>query len=206
MQYVLEGLLFGLTLSLLVGPILIVLVQSSLERGAKAGMLAASGIWTSDVLIVGFSLYFINQISPFVQSKGFTFWLGIIGGLVLIGTGVLTTQRRVKLDFSLSSLGASKGASYFVKGFLVNTINPFTFIFWLSVISSFVGSRHLSIQETMLFLGSIILVIVFTDSLKVLMAKYIRHKIDDKLLRKINLISGLLLMSFGIALIIRSMS
>jgi len=48
MQYVLEGLLLGLSLSFLLGPIFIVLVQSSLEQGSKAGFLAAAGIWFSE--------------------------------------------------------------------------------------------------------------------------------------------------------------
>jgi len=62
MQYVFEGILFGLTLTILLGPIFIVLIQSSLENGSKAGLIAASGIWISDIIIVVLSLKFIQNI------------------------------------------------------------------------------------------------------------------------------------------------
>ncbi len=205
MQYIIEGLLLGLTLAMLVGPIVLVLIQSSLERGARAGLIAASGIWISDFLIIGFSLYFIKQISPFIHDKGFVFWLGLTGGVVLIITGVLSFFKKTSLEFSSSGLKTFTILNYFTKGFLVNTINPFTFIFWLSVISTLVATRHLNKLETSLFLGSIMFVIIVSDSLKVILARMIRARISEVTLTHINRISGILLMIFGIVLIYRSL-
>ena len=204
MQYILEGILFGLTLTILLGPIFIVLVQSSLERGARAGLIAASGIWTSDILIVAISLVFIKRISPYIQSQGFVFWVGLIGGIVLCAVGAATFVRKAKLDFDKRKFSASNVLGYWTKGFLVNTINPFTFIFWLSVITSFVASRLLNNLESILFTGSIIFTIMVTDSLKVLLAKLIRKRINERLLGIINKIAGTALIIFGIVLLVRS--
>lgn len=204
MQYILEGILFGLTLTILLGPIFIVLVQASIERGARAGLIAASGIWTSDILIVALMLIFIRRISPYVQSQGFVFWVGLVGGLVLCAVGAITFVRKSRLNFDEKRFSASNILGYWTKGFLVNTINPFTFIFWLSVITSFVASRLLNNVETILFTGSIIFTIMVTDSLKVILAKLIRNRINDHILSMINKIAGSALIIFGIVLLIRS--
>lgn len=204
MQYIAEGILFGLTLTLLLGPIFIVLIQSSLENGSKAGLIAASGIWTSDLLIVGLALGFIQNISPYVQSRGFVFWVGLIGGIVLIGVGLATFGKKSEINFEKRPMGRSGILSYWLKGFMVNTINPFTFIFWLSTITALVARRQLNDLETYLFTGSILFTIIVTDSLKVLLAKLIRNRINENLLSKINKVAGTALVVFGFILLLRS--
>lgn len=204
MQYILEGILFGLTLTILLGPIFIVLIQSSIENGSKAGFIAASGIWTSDVIIVVLALKFIQNISPYVQSGGFVFWVGLVGGLVLIGVGIATFLKKAELNFEQKPMGRSGIFSYWIKGFMVNTVNPFTFIFWLSTITTFVASRHLTSGQGWLFAGSIIFTIIVTDSIKVLLAKIIRNRITHERLTKINKIAGTALIIFGFVLLLRS--
>lgn len=204
MQYIIEGILFGLTLTILLGPIFIVLIQSSLENGSKAGLIAASGIWVSDILIVGLALTFIQNISPFVQSRGFVFWVGLVGGIVLISVGLATFVKKTVINFERKDIGASGIIGYWIKGFMVNTINPFTFIFWLSTITAFVASRQLNNLETGLFLGSIIFTIIVTDSMKVLLAKLIRSRINENLLSRLNKIAGTALIIFGFVLLLKS--
>ena len=204
MQYLVEGILFGLTLTILLGPIFIVLVQSSLEKGARAGLLAGTGIWTSDIIIVVACLLFLKRLSPYVQSKGFVFWVGLVGGFVLIVTGMVIIMKKPRLEFDSKNFSASNVLDYWVRGFVVNTFNPFTFVFWISVISSFIVTRGLNNTEATIFLGSIIATIVITDSLKVVLAKLIRNRITETILGRINKIAGTALIIFGFVLLLRS--
>lgn len=204
MQYIAEGILFGLTLTILLGPIFIVLIQSSLENGSKAGLIAASGIWFSDIVIVVLSLKFVQNISPYVQSQGFVLWVGLIGGVVLIGVGVASLFKKAVINFKQEPMGKSGMFSYWIKGFMVNTVNPFTFIFWLSTITTFVAKRQLNDLESWLFVGSIILTIIVTDSMKVFLAKVIRKRITTEKLTLINKIAGSALIIFGFILLLRS--
>ena len=204
MQYVVEGILFGLTLTILLGPIFIVLIQSSLENGSRAGLVAASGIWTSDILIVFIAVRFIQNISSYIQSQSFVFWVGLVGGIVLISVGVVTYLKKSKLNFDKKAISKEGIFGYWVTGFMVNTIDPFTFIFWLSTITAFVAKRQLNDVETFLFTGSIIFTIMVTDSLKVLLAKLIRKRITEPRLILINKIAGTALIIFGFVLLLRS--
>jgi len=203
-QLILEGTILGLGLCFLLGPIFIVLIQASIERGARAGLIAASGIWLSDILIVYFTLNFIKHISPFVENKGFVFWMGIVGGIVLIGVGMATFVKKATITFDKKGIGAKGYLRLWLRGFMVNTVNPFTIIFWLSIATTRVSRRHLDNHEAFVFMASIIAVIVLTDSIKVFLAKWIRTRITPEILIWINKIAGIALILFGLFMLVKS--
>ena len=204
MQYIIDGIYLGLALAILLGPIFIVLMQSTLEHGTKAGLTAASGIWVSDIIIVFLTLLFIKRIDSVVQHPSFVFWMGLIGGIVLIGVGIANVIKKSQLDLDTRQVTSSSWLGFWTKGFLVNTVNPFTFIFWLSTITSYVATKKLTVIESEYFVIAIILTIIFTDSLKVLMAKMIRKRINEKTLNIINKVAGSALIIFGFVLLFKA--
>lgn len=201
MQFVIEGLLFGLTLSILLGPIFIAITQSSIEKGYKAGLAVGIGIWVSDLLFIVLTYEFIHRISHIVNGEFFQLSMGIIGGLVLIGFGLYTIFSKVKEIASSEIAGAKNYLQFFTKGFLVNTVNPFTFIFWISVISTYVLARDITGWQSLQFLVSILVVIIITDSLKIFLAQLLRQYLQGVHLLWINRIAGAALAVFGILLI-----
>ena len=204
MQYIIDGIYLGLALAILLGPIFIVLMQSTLEHGTKAGLTAASGIWVSDIIIVFLTLLFIKRIDSVVQHPSFIFWMGLIGGIVLIGVGIANVIKKSQLDLDTRQVTSSSWLGFWTKGFLVNTVNPFTFIFWLSTITSYVATKKLTVIESEYFVIAIILTIIFTDSLEVLMAKMIRKRINEKTLNIINKVAGSALIIFGFVLLFKA--
>jgi threonine/homoserine/homoserine lactone efflux protein len=205
MQHIIDGIYLGLALAFLLGPIFIVLIQTSLLGGARAGLVAGSGIWVSDIIIVTLTLMFIKKIDVYVQNPNFTFYVGMIGGLILISVGLKTTFKKSTLNFDADDKPTAKGwLSIWMKGFIVNTVNPFTFIFWLSTITSYVATKKLTLPESQWFVGAILVTIIITDSLKVLLAKMIRPRINEKSLLIVNKVAGSALILFGFALLMRS--
>ena len=204
MQYAIEGIALGLMLTIMLGPIMIALVQTSLENGGGAGLTVGLGIWISDFLIIFSSYFALNLIGDIVQGGGFRFWLGLIGGIVLIAFGIGAALKKVKIGPEKKYFSAKNYAGFWLKGFLVNTINPFTFIFWLGVISTYVIARKISNTDAFIFLGAIMLTIITTDSLKVLLAKTIKSKLDANQIQWFNRVAGAGLFVFGIYLIYRS--
>ena len=204
MQFVIEGLLFGLTLSILLGPIFIALTQSSIEKGYKAGLAVGVGIWVSDLLFIVLTYEFIHRISHIVNGEFFQLSMGIVGGLVLISFGLYTIFSKVKEIARSEITGARNYLQFFTKGFLVNTVNPFTFIFWISVISTYVLARDITGWQSIQFLTSILVVIITTDSLKIFLAQLLRQYLQGVHLLWINRIAGAALAVFGILLIVWS--
>jgi len=204
MQYVIEGILFGLTLSILMGPIFIALTQSSIERGYQAGLAVGAGIWISDLLFIVLTYEFVNRITHIINGEYFQLTMGIIGGVVLIAFGLYSVLSKLKELNPSKITGAKSYLQFFTKGFLINTINPFTFIFWISVISTYVLARDITGWESFAFLGSILVVIIITDSLKVLLAQLLRKRLKGIHMLWINRVAGAALTVFGVLLIIWS--
>lgn len=204
MAYAIEGIALGLMLTIMLGPILIALIQTSLENGGSAGITVGLGIWVSDFLIIFSSYYALNYIGDIVEGDGFRYWLGLVGGLILICFGIGAMLKKVRIGPAKKYFSAKNYAGFWLKGFLVNTINPFTFIFWLGVISTYVIARKINGTQAFIFLGSIMLTIITTDTLKVILAKTIKSKLDANQIQWFNRIAGAGLFLFGIYLIYRS--
>ena len=72
MQYVFEGILLGLTLTILLGPIFVALTQTGIKHGIRAGISVGTGIWTSDLLVIftaWFSYLFSTNMKKIKQPK-----------------------------------------------------------------------------------------------------------------------------------------
>ncbi len=203
MTYLLEGILLGLGLSIMIGPIFLALTQTSMERGAKAGITVAAGIWLSDFLIIGACYYFIRQISGLEYNPQFKLWMGICGGAVLIAFGLSALLKKIEINDTPITFRARTWLGFFAKGFLVNTINPFTFFFWISLIGTNVLARGLSHNDKMLLLSGIMATIIVVNSATAIGAKAIRTHLKERHLQWFSWVAGGGLLLFGIVLMIR---
>jgi threonine/homoserine/homoserine lactone efflux protein len=201
---ILDGLLLGLTLTILIGPIFIALTQTGIQKGIRAGVSVGTGIWTSDVIIIILTYYFVRQIETITAHPDFTYYLGLVGGLILLGFGVMSLIKKVDWSSDIKPFSAKTFAGYWTKGFLVNTINPFTFIFWLGTMTTYVSQKKISPSETLVLFSVIMLTIMITDSLKVILAKLIRNKLQSHHLDMITKGTGIILFIFGIVLFYKS--
>jgi threonine/homoserine/homoserine lactone efflux protein len=201
---VLEGILLGLSLAVLLGPIFVALTQTGVQKGIRAGMWVGAGIWVSDVIVVLSSWYFVVEVNEFIQNETYKGWFGLTGGLILAGTGLITFFQEHTHDLETAEFSSKHSLGYFIKGFAVNFINPFTFIFWTGVASHYAGVRQLASSELVFLFSSVMCTIIVTDSLKVILSGWIRHKLTLRHLVLLGKVAGSLLVLFGIILIGRS--
>jgi threonine/homoserine/homoserine lactone efflux protein len=203
--YLWKGIQLGLALSIITGPILFALIQAGVERGFRAGAALGAGIWISDllfILTVFMSSAFLDSI---VSNEGVLRWLGIFGSIILmlIGLGTLLSKPpRMKYVAEIST-PPSPYYLLWLKGFAINTFNPFTFFFWISVMTGVVLAQDLSQSDTTLFFSGILGTIILTDLLKVILAKHIRRFLKRKHLIWLRRIAGIALLLFGFVLLAR---
>ena len=206
-QYLLTGIYFGLILTILAGPILVALLQTGIERGFAAGFVVGLGVWMSDlmyILTVNLGVAFILDIST---NKSFELYLGIGGGIILflfgIGT-IFSPSPNIQEEVSVKkSKKALTWVGLWLKGFLINTLNPFTILFWIGVTSTIVVKKQLDTVDTYLFFTGVLGTIILTDSLKIWSAKLIKNKMKQDFMIWIRRIAGTALAVFGIVLIYR---
>jgi threonine/homoserine/homoserine lactone efflux protein len=194
----LEGYALGLALVVLIGPVLFVLLGVTLENGRASGLAVAAGIFTSDILVVlisalGFAGILVDPV--------LTPWIGVLGGGLLVSLGVryLVTPPGAAGFPSSSTAQGLLGA--FVKGFLVNFVNPFVFAVWLGIIA-FAGARYGIGTGLALFLTGSVLAVLTLDTLKVLLASRIKRLLGPKNLMWAFWGSGSLMCLFGVRLVL----
>lgn len=204
MQYIAEGIILGLTLTVLLGPIFVALTQTGIQHGVKAGISVGTGIWSSDLLVISLAWLFIRQIDSIANDPIFHRWMGLFGGLVLMIFGIVSILNKHQKDEEAKAFSAKSYFGYFTKGFAVNLFNPFTFVFWIGVMSTYVLGKGITGWQTFLVFGSIMATIMITDSLKVVLAKMIRSKMTNHHITLFSRIAGIVLILFGIVLLIRT--
>ncbi len=193
----LEGFLIGLGMIVFIGPVFFTLLKSALSYGFWAGMMVALGIFISDVVCVGLCAF---GAIPFFKNPLNQHWLAIAGSVILFGIGLkYLIKPDVNVDKDLK-LKAGHYTAYFAKGFLVNFVNPFVFLVWVSVI----GLAQLKFGEGIdlwIFLGAALLAILLTDSFKVLFAHRIKHLVQPKFLIRAYQVIGVVMLGFGVRLL-----
>lgn len=203
MNYLWEGIKVGLILSSMIGPIFFALVQTSVEEGFRAGTMVGLGIWISDLIFISCVYFALNFVSKLVNTDHFALYLGWGGSITLFifGLGVLLTPP--KANWQISAARFSSYWALWLKGFLVNTINPFTFFFWLGLSTTVVIQGALNPIQVIQYFGGILGTIVLTDFTKVALAKKIRTYMRPIHLLWMRRISGGALIVFAVALLIR---
>lgn len=204
MSLILQGILLGLTLAILLGPIFVTITQLSIKKGARAGMVASSGVWVSDFIIIALCYFFVQRIDKLIHDVTFTYWIGLLGGFILIAFGLGAFFKESKIEFEETKHSRNDYISFWTRGFLVNTVNPFTFVFWVGVISTYVIKGKITNTEAMIFFTSIMSVIMVSDTAKVFLAKVIRKKLRQEHFNIFTKVAGIGLIIFGIVLLTKS--
>lgn len=200
MHLIWQGFLLGLWLSILVGPILFVFLQVGIEKGFRAAFMVGLGVWFSDLLFI-VSVYFgVHYILELLQVDNFETTIGLIGGVLLMGIGL--GQLLSNSNPMEQQLEVKTSASYpqlFLKGFAVNSFNPFPLVFWSSVMTTHVAKGGTNYGAIVL-LGSILLTIVLTDMLKIGLAKRLQRALKAEHIFRLRKIAGIVIIIFGVVL------
>lgn len=205
MEIFFEGIQIGLVLAIMTGPILFALLQVGVEEGVAAGMMVGFGIWISDLLFIVGVTWGMSYVLGISEGSDMTLRIGILGGLILIAFGLGTMLSKAP-EFVYQVNKAQRHSSWislWTKGFLINTINPFTFFFWIGIASTAIIKKELGMAETVLFFAGIMGTVILTDFLKIYLSKEIRQYLKAKHLIWLRYISGGALVIFGIVLMLR---
>ena len=199
-EALLKGITLGLLLSISVGPIVFSILKQSLNNGHSGGLAFIIGVSASDITMVLVSNVFTELFSILSSHKKI---IGIAGSIFLISVGVyFLFFKKLKVNEEgqpvLIKIRKRDYAKIAVSGYLMNTLNPAVFLFWLTVSTTFIN--HTLEEKLVLFI--VCLVMVFsTDVAKVMLAGKIRKKLTPHNIHIINRINGVILIGFGIALI-----
>jgi threonine/homoserine/homoserine lactone efflux protein len=200
-EALLKGLTIGFILALSVGPVIFTIIKQSINNGYRGGFSFVIGVWLSDIFLVILSNFFSEWVATILQYKR---TIGYVGSIFLIAMGiffvffkkVIVTEDNILPELKFRKRDVTKIA---LSGFLINTLNPSVFIFWL-LYATTTAAKH-NLKERILIFSVCLLVNMLADVLKVLMAGKLRQRLTVKNITIINKLSGSILLGFGIALL-----
>ncbi len=200
LEAIVSGVMLGLVLSLLVGPVFFLLIDTSIKKGFKRGVYLSLGVLLSDMFYIAIT-YFSSVAAGVVNN--YKWEIGWAGGLLLMVFGIVTMLKKPNIksaDLDLSDNGSS-GWVEVLKGFLMNLLNPFVLIFWLGVSGSVSSGNSFTYMHTVIFFISVLTTVFLTDVIKAWSASKLRAFLKPNLLIWVNRVSGFGLLLFGIRMI-----
>jgi len=200
-----QGILLGLVLAAMVGPLTVSLLHTSIEKGLPAGFAVAVGIWLSDLLFMTSVFYGFQTIEGLIQTNHFEETVAITGSIVLCVIGIGILKKKNEFAPQAVKLRTKDWLTAVTQGFMINTINPFTFIFWTTVMGTIVLKNGWIGSEALVFFAGIMFTIMAADSIKVILSKPIHRWLTPGRWKTIKVISGASFILFGVVLLVRSL-
>jgi threonine/homoserine/homoserine lactone efflux protein len=199
-EALLKGITLGFLLSIAVGPVMFSIIKQSLNNGHRGGMAFVLGVSASDIALVLISNVFTELFSSISTHRT---PIGIAGSTFLIIMGIyFVFFKKVRVDDRgqqlLVRFSKSQYVKIFLSGFLMNTLNPAIFLFWITTSTTFISH---SIRERIIIFTICLLFVLAADISKVMLAGKIRSRLTPHNIHIINRVNGIILIGFGIALI-----
>lgn len=211
-----QGVLLGLILSVSAGPILFILLQTSVNQGFFRAMFLELGVVVSDLLIIFLAFFLLGQ---YVTDTHVQKYILIIGGFVLViygcwaaflkKNGKKTSKKLTEEDIQLANEineqeeEKENWIALFLKGFIFNTINPSGIMFWVGAVTlasaNYAGEpKYIAVQ----FCTAVLMMFLF-DVIKAFSAYKSKKLFSPKVLQIINKYLGVIFIVFGFVLVLR---
>jgi threonine/homoserine/homoserine lactone efflux protein len=211
-SFVMWAIVIGLFLSLIVnmGPAFITLVQTSLHRGFNSAAWFISGVILNDAMII--SLYILTSVQVVMRSELEVTLFSIGAGIILVLFGVFTFRRKAEDKESLIEKRTNEimekkddKPSWLLmlgKGFVINLLNPFVWIFWFSAVAVVAGSMGGNKVNTIVFFALILGTTLTCELLKAWGAAKLKVFFNPERTTIMNRCAGILLVVCGIYFIV----
>lgn len=192
-----KGFIVGLMVSVPLGPIGVLCVQRTLNKGRRSGFVSGLGASFADSVFSVVAGLGITYIIKFIKEQHFYFQ--IVGGLFIIGLGIHIFYTHPVRQLRLSRKNKNKLSYDFFSVFFLTITNPMAVFFFLAM---FAGIDITSGASELVRLGTLVSG-VFAGSagwwfLLSFAVDFLRDHFRLKIIWWINKISGVLIFTLGI--------
>lgn len=197
MEIVLKGIVSGLVLALLIGPVFFSIIQTSIERGFLSGVWVAIGVSISDALYIFLAYMGLSQVFSNGDNQRY---MAYTGGVILFAFGAyyLFVKSRRVLNFKSVNIKSTSPLRLVAKGFIINGLSPMVLIFWLGTVSVATGEfGYTTTAQVVTFFGAIVGTVLITDIIKAKLADKLRTIMTPRFVRVMNLVLGVVMLIFG---------
>ena len=191
MHVLVIGIGLGLGAGLAPGPLLALVITTSLTRGFRAGLRVALSPLVTDSIMIAVSVLLVRELPA--RAAGV---LGVVGGLYVVWLGVEA------LRGAPVALEATDGPDPLRRGLLVNLLSPHPWLFWLTVGGSVVVSAWAEAPAyAVVFVVAFFAVMIGTKAVVAAVVATSRRALTEQGLHRAHRSAGALLLIAGLLLI-----
>jgi threonine/homoserine/homoserine lactone efflux protein len=198
-NFLTSGLIIGFSIAAPVGPIGVLCIRRTIAEGQLHGLISGLGAATADAIygcIAAFGLTFISDL--LLQQQ---LWLRLFGGVFLCFLGAKTLFANPSEKSPSEKKAGLLGA--YGSTFLLTLTNPMTILSFAAIFAAIgLGSAvadygSASLLVLSVFVGSALWWLILSGTVGLL-----REKVGASVLKWINRVSGAIIMSFGVLVLI----
>lgn len=199
---ILSGIPLGIFLSLMVGPVFFVLLETSAVKGFRAAFVFDLGVVFADIVFITIAYFSSYRLIQSIKNDPAIY---IFGGILMFTYGIISLLKIHKTSKNLDKKTINEilkkdYLSLFIKGFLLNFINVGVLLFWFLILITIGPKLQLETPRMIVFFSTVIVSYLIIDIGKIILAKQLKHKMTPNNILKIKKLISVLLLIFGMVL------
>lgn len=204
-EIILKGVLIGLCISVPVGPIGMLTIQRTFNRGQKYGIATGLGATFSDLIYTIITLFFLSFVLEFIESHRFV--IQLIGSVVVSVFGYYIYKSNPSTQPKPNELRRETLFGDFVTSFGLTISNPLVLFVLIALFArfEFIGSNStlfITICGILSILGGAFL----WWTLLTFLVSHFKTKVNMRDLKVINQITGIIIILIGVVGFILSLT
>jgi threonine/homoserine/homoserine lactone efflux protein len=196
LEIIIKGVLIGLCISVPLGPIGMLTIQRTLNRGQRYGIATGLGATTSDLIYTIITLFFLSFVLDFIEDHRFV--IELIGSFVVASFGWYifrsnpATQPKPNETTKHSLLGD------FMSSFGLTLSNPFILFVLIALFArvQFIGNKTTFLVTAIGILSILGGALIWWNLLTFLVSRF-KTKLNMRELKLINQITGMIILLIG---------
>jgi len=194
-----RGLIIGLSIAAVVGPMSVLCMQRTLSRGFPYGLISGLGVATADAIYGSIAAFGVTAVAALLVSV--QVWVRLIGGGFLVYLGAMSLLRKPAEHAAPARTATGYGGAY-LSTLLLTLTNPLTILSFAAIFAGLgvVGGRGAASAALIVagvFSGSALWWCILTGGISLL-----RTRLTARWLHWINRLSGAIIAVFGLLAII----
>lgn len=194
---ILTGFLIGFVLSIPVGPIAVLCIQRTLNRGKYHGWITGIGASTSDVFYAALAIFGLSFVVDFINTHEMI--IEIIAAVVFVFLGIKLYKENPSANLSTENVRKESYLQDYLTAFGLTISNPLIIFLFITVFAQteFVNSQT-SIYQIVIALVSVFIGACTWWFLLTSLVNLLRNKINVRGLGLLNKLSGGMLIILAI--------
>jgi threonine/homoserine/homoserine lactone efflux protein len=184
------------------GPAFFALINTGIKYGYKTGSLLAAGIVISDFFLCMLIILLVHfGATNLIHDEKNQRFMGILAGLLLVFFGALYFRKPVPRGDETIDVTVPAPHLMILKGFFLNLLNPAVWLLWLGNVTAVSKSMNYSVFKMIMYFSITLGIVLLVELGKVAAAGRLKKSLTDVIMHRVNIITGVLLVIFGVGLI-----